>query len=78
VYSESNLRDLLVTYDVNDNVINSILMKKREHLYQVACLRLYEAVHKGGVADNVGNHPNGFFNSSVAYMRDTGMLKGTG
>jgi hypothetical protein len=35
----------------------------------VACLRLFEAVHPGGVTDNVGNHPNAFFNSSFEYSK---------
>jgi len=47
-----------------------VLDKKKENLYQVACLRLYEFSHKGGIADNVGNHPNSFFNSSVQYHKD--------
>jgi hypothetical protein len=35
----------------------------------VACLRLFELSHKGAVADNVGNHPNSFFNSSLEYKK---------
>ena len=33
-------------------------------------MRLYEFSHPNGVSDNVGNHPNAFFNSSVQYMKD--------
>ena len=44
--------------------------KKKENLYQVACLRLYELSHKKSVAENVGNHPNSFFNSSLQYQRE--------
>jgi len=47
-----------------------IIDKRRENLYQVACLRLFEGVHPNGVTDNVGNHPNAFFNSSVQYFKD--------
>jgi hypothetical protein len=32
-------------------------------------LRLFEAVHPGSVVDNVGNHPNAFFNSSFDYLK---------
>lgn len=35
----------------------------------MACLRLFEAVHPGAVSDNVGNHPNAFFNSSFDYLK---------
>jgi len=51
--------------------------KKRENLYQVACLRLFEATHKGAVAENVGNHPNAYFSSSRQYMKDTDKKKAT-
>lgn len=49
--------------------MNIVLDKKKDNLYQVACLRLFELSHKGGVADNVGNHPNSFFNSSIEYQK---------
>ena len=44
--------------------------KKKENLYQVACLRLYELSHKNAVGENVGNHPNAFFNSSISYNKE--------
>jgi len=34
-------------------------------------LRLFESTHKNGVAENVGNHPNSFFTSAVAYEKAT-------
>ena len=51
--------------------MNVVLDKKKDNLYQVACLRVFEMSHKGGVADNVGNHPNSFFNSSIEYKKQT-------
>ena len=39
-------------------------------LPQVACLRLFEFSHKGAVAENVGSHPNSFFNSSVNFLKE--------
>lgn len=36
----------------------------------MACLRLFEAAHPGSVPEHVGNHPNGFFNNSVAILRE--------
>lgn len=41
-----------------------VMDKKRDNLYQVACLRLFETTHKNSIADNVGNHPNAYFTSS--------------
>ena len=51
--------------------MNVVLDKKKDNLYQVACLRVFEMSHKGAVADNVGNHPNSFFNSSIEYKKQT-------
>ena len=47
-----------------------MLAQNREKLHQVACLRLYELVHPENSGDNVGNHPNSYFNSSVAALRE--------
>ena len=49
--------------------MKTIVDKRRENLHQVACLRLFEASHPGAVSDNVGNHPNAFFNSSFEYIK---------
>ena len=48
-----------------------VIEKKREHLYQVACLRLFEATHKNSIAENVGNHPNAYFTSSRQVYKDS-------
>ena len=34
-------------------------------------MRLFESTYKNGVAENVGNHPNSFFSSAVAYEKAT-------
>ena len=68
-FSEDNLKQLLNSYGVKNEQMKGIVDKRRENLHQVACLRLFEAVHPGGVADNVGNHPNAFFNSSFEYNK---------
>ena len=46
------------------------MSKNKEKLHQVACLRLFELSNPGAVADNVGNHPNAFLNSSVAHAKE--------
>ena len=33
-------------------------------------MRLFEKSHYNGVSDNVGNHPNAFFNSSFQYHKE--------
>ena len=64
------MKQILSTYGLSSSDMNVILDKRKENLHQVACLRLFEMSHKGGIADNVGNHPNSFFNSSIAYNKE--------
>ena len=61
---------MISSYGVPIEGMSEIIRKQRENLYQVACLRLFEAVHPNGVTDNVGNHPNAFFSSSFQYFKD--------
>lgn len=68
-FSDENLNQLLNSYGVSKQELNVILEKKENNLHQVACLRLFESTYKNGVAENVGNHPNSFFSSAVAYEK---------
>ena len=62
---------LLNSYGISRSELRVILDKKEQNLHQVACLRLFESTYKNGVAENVGNHPNSFFTSAVAYEKAT-------
>lgn len=64
-FGDENLRQLMSGYGLTSSDMKVVLDKKRENLYQVACLRLFEMTHKGSIAENVGNHPNAYFNSSL-------------
>lgn len=64
-FGDDQLKQLIGTYGLTQSDMRTVLEKKRENLYQVACLRVYEFSHKNAVGDNVGNHPNSFFNSSI-------------
>ena len=64
-FSEENLVQLLNSYGLSKEDMRVVMEKKQENLYQVACLRLFESTHKHGVAENVGNHPNSYFSSSI-------------
>jgi hypothetical protein len=61
---------VLASYGISREEMNTVLQKKRENLYQVACLRLFEFSHKGAVTENVGNHPVAYFQSSIQYHKD--------
>jgi DNA primase large subunit len=68
-FGDPVLRNLLKDYDLSSTEVEQVMSKRQEKHYQVACLRLYEFSHKGSVPDNVGNHPNSFFNSSVQFLK---------
>ena len=70
-FSDENLIQLLSSYGISKQELRVILDKKENNLHQVACLRLFESTHKNGVAENVGNHPNSFFSSALAYEKAT-------
>ena len=70
-FSNENLIQLINSYGIAKNDLKVILDKKDSNLHQVACLRLFESTHKNGVAENVGNHPNSFFTSALAYEKAT-------
>ena len=65
------MRSLLSGYGLSASDMKIVIDKKKEGMYQVACLRLYELAHKNSIADNVGNHPNAFFNSSIAFQKES-------
>lgn len=46
-----------------------IALVKGSH-YQIACQRFYQYSHGGVMADQVGNHPNAYFDASEQYYRD--------
>jgi len=69
-FGDDNIRSLLSGYGLSSSDMKIVMDKKKENLYQVACLRLYELSHKNSVADNVGNHPNAYFNSSLLYKKE--------
>jgi hypothetical protein len=52
---------MLISYGLSKEEVAVVMGKKRENLFQVACLRLFEYSHKGAVTDNVGNHPVSYF-----------------
>ena len=55
---------LATNYDLNEETINEIVEKTKQHHYQIACQIFFEAQHK---VKNYGvgiNHPNQYFNES--------------
>lgn len=46
-----------------------VALVKGSH-YQIACQRFYQYSHGGVMADQVGNHPNAYFDASEQYYRD--------
>ena len=53
----------------SDGVDEVITLLKGSH-FQLACQKVFTLSHPGHLGDGVGNHPNGYFEASVAYMRE--------
>lgn len=64
---ETRLRDRKVAYSGN----NEIMLLVQDKHYQVACRKYYSYMHNGNEADNVGNHPNAYFDASMKYYNDS-------
>ena len=56
---------LLKKYHLPADKLIPIMEKKREGACQVACIKLWDATHNVDTKDNVGNHPNAYFSSSL-------------
>lgn len=56
---------LLKKYHLSSDQLIPIMEKKREGACQVACIKLWDATHEIDTKDNVGNHPNAYFSSSL-------------
>ena len=62
---EARLRQLKIDTPTIKNIVESATTKN----YQVACRKHWEASHKGGDSDMVGNHPNAWFEASMTHHR---------
>lgn len=52
---------------VSESVMREIVDRVKRHDYQIACRLHWEALHPGGNAEPVGNHPNAWFDESMKY-----------
>lgn len=85
VYDEAKLTNVLsgwlnkanVNMDANEGKLREIIRKATgaTHEYQLACVDWFSLLHEGHSGDGVGNHPNSYFTSSVAYWAEK---EGTG
>jgi DNA primase large subunit len=65
-FKDEVLNDFLhKKYHLSSDKLLPIMDKKREGACQVACIKLWDATHEVDTKDNVGNHPNAFFSSSL-------------
>lgn len=44
--------------------LQGILQKQKNKQYQAACREVFNALHQSNHSDNVGHHPNAFFDQS--------------
>jgi len=65
-WSAQHLQSALASMRLGPNVVSDVMEKVKGQHYQVACLRVFEATHKGGTVDAL-NHPNQYFQDSIKY-----------
>jgi DNA primase large subunit len=72
-FNPSNLRRIFTKQAgaTNKHIIDEIMEKVEQKQYGLACRRHFELSHPGGDAGPVGNHPNAWFDESVAYFEKT-------
>jgi DNA primase large subunit len=66
-FDEQHLRNRLRDRKVKNESIDEILQLVRDKHYQVACKKYFTVTHNNYDNDNVGNHPNAYFDASMKY-----------
>lgn len=70
VSSEARLRADLLKRGVPPKELERIVELKNQHHYQMACVAVFKATHPKNPAHDMGNHPNEYFEASVAHFRE--------
>lgn len=68
-FDETKLAHTMREKGIKHGDSQEILDRVKNMHYQVACQMYFAATHDGHRADEVGNHPNAYFDASVAYYR---------
>ena len=68
-FNQDQLREMLRKSGVGMTETTDIVQLAKVQHYQVACIRTFEALHKGAVIERVGTHPNSYFDESVAHWK---------
>jgi DNA primase large subunit len=74
--SVQEVTSLLARFGVAPQQQKSILAHQKAHNYQLACVEHFKAAHSTTLSqptqvDNLGNHPNAWFQASVAHQKAT-------
>jgi DNA primase large subunit len=81
--SVSHVTQLLQKMGVAPPQRTGIIALQQSHHYQLACLEHFKVMHpdisssRGVSMDNVGNHPNAWFQASVSYTHQKNGIKAT-
>ncbi len=69
-YSDEKLSDIL-NFDFKLSLLDrlEIIDKKKNHEYQVCCIKMFNALFKGEDYERVGIHPNGYFSSAMKILK---------
>ena len=69
-FSPDKLGQVAKETGVSETQARAIVERVKNHEYQVACRLHWEALHPGGNAESVGNHPNAWFDASMKFHEE--------
>ena len=81
-YSTNQLITLLNSMSIGKNNVKRIMEETQKGHFNLACVKHFEAVHpnyknvEGIQLDELGSHPNAWFQGSRNYYEKKGMKKG--
>eukprot|EP00501_MAST-03F_sp_TOSAG23-6_P001327 GSMAST32.ASY1.ANO1.1375.1 assembled CDS len=67
-WDDTHLRARLSKLKVSGSDINNIIDAAKNGHFQIACRKHFEVTHKGADANDVGNHPNAWFDASRRFI----------
>jgi DNA primase large subunit len=63
---------------LSPTVVSDVIDKAKNHHYQVACMKVYEALHPTASIEEGLNHPNQYFQASLEYYEQKAEKEGKG
>jgi len=69
-WDAGRLHSALTSMRLSPAVVSDAVEKSKNHHYQVACMKVYEALHPTSMIEEGLNHPNQYFQNSLKYYEE--------